>query len=138
MTYFIRYCPNPCPFQHSHSLNSDPHSNWNEMLPLKIKTMASKSSNLSKFWHKRDSTFCMEFEVFYLILLFSIKLTNFCNNGNILQKTSFSCSTVRIISLPNSVRKNTEISPIFWCGNFVQMHSISRMTRNYAETVRFR
>ena len=138
MIYIIKYCPNPCLFQHLHSLNSDPHSNWNEMLPLKIKTMASKSLNLFKFWHKRDSTFCMEFEDLLSDIIVFYQINKFSNNDNILLKTSFSCSTIRIISLPNSMRKNTEISPIFWCGNFVQMHSISRMTRNYAETVRFR
>ena len=60
----------------------------------------------------------MEFEDLLTDIIVFYQISKFSNNGNILQKTLFSCSTIRIISLPNSVRKNTEISPNFLVWKF--------------------
>ena len=110
MTYFIRYSPDPCLFQHSHSSIFDPtlhkkgsfplrissvnvtkfteeilngklhflcsaHSKWNDILPLKIKTiLISIYNNLSIFDIEDLRVFVWNLKIFYLILLLSIKL----------------------------------------------------------------
>ena len=94
MTYFIRYSPDPCLFQHSHSSIFDPplrkkeeilngklhflcsaHSKWNDILPLKIKTiLISIYINLSVFDIEDLRVFVWNLKIFYLILLLSIKL----------------------------------------------------------------